>query len=96
MLCGRKHRHIGTDFRDQCDGGHNVSGKAGDSYMGNVWGCGYPTERKDGRVFGLEVTFVGADGSLTGYAGGLDTKARLLAGEGVPIAENPPRIRSDM
>ena len=39
---------------------------------------------------------VGADGSLTGYAGGLDTKARLLAGEGVPIAENPPRIRSDM
>ena len=39
---------------------------------------------------------VGADGSLTGYAGGLDTKARLLAGEGVPIAENPPRIRPDM
>ena len=39
---------------------------------------------------------VGADGSLTGYAGGLDTKARLLAGEGVPIADNPPRIRSDM
>lgn len=39
---------------------------------------------------------VGADGSLTGYAGGLDTKARLLAVEGVPIAENPPRIRSDM
>ena len=39
---------------------------------------------------------VGADGSLTGYAGGLDTKARLLAGEGVPLADNPPRIRSDM
>lgn len=39
---------------------------------------------------------VGADGSLTGYAGGLDTKARLLAVEGIPIAENPPRIRSDM
>lgn len=39
---------------------------------------------------------VGADGSLTGYAGGLDTKARLLAGEGVPIADNPPRLRSDM
>lgn len=39
---------------------------------------------------------VGADGSLTGYAGGLDTKARLLAVEGVPIADNPPRIRSDM
>ena len=31
MLCGRKHRHIRTDFRDQCDSGHNVSGKAGDS-----------------------------------------------------------------
>lgn len=30
---------------------------------------------------------VGADGSLTGYAGGLDTKARLLAVEGIPIAE---------
>ena len=39
---------------------------------------------------------VGADGSLTGYAGGLDTKARLLAGEGVPIAENPLRLRPDM
>lgn len=39
---------------------------------------------------------VGADGSLTGYAGGLDTKARLLAGEGVPIADNPPRLRPDM
>lgn len=39
---------------------------------------------------------VGADGSLTGYAGGLDTKACLLAGEGVPIADNPPRIRPDM
>lgn len=39
---------------------------------------------------------VGADGSLTGYAGRLDTKARLLAGEGVPIVENPPRLRSDM
>lgn len=39
---------------------------------------------------------VGADGSLTGYAGGLDTKARLLAVEGIPIADNPPRIRSDM
>ena len=44
-----------------------ISGKAGDSYMGNVWGCGYPTERKDGRVFGLEVTFVGADGSREAY-----------------------------
>ena len=31
MLCGRKHRHICTDFRDQCDSGHNVSGKTGDS-----------------------------------------------------------------
>lgn len=39
---------------------------------------------------------VGADGSLTGYAGGLDTKARLLAGEGIPIAENPLRLRPDM
>ena len=39
---------------------------------------------------------VGADGSLTGYAGGLDTKARLLAVEGIPIAESPPRLRSDM
>ena len=39
---------------------------------------------------------VGADGNLTGYAGGLDTKARLLAGEGVPIADNPPRLRPDM
>ena len=39
---------------------------------------------------------VGADGSLTGYAGGLATKARLLAGEGVPIVDNPLRIRSDM
>ena len=44
-----------------------ISGKAGDSYMGNVWGCGYPTERKDGRVFGLEVAFVGADGSREAY-----------------------------
>ena len=35
---------------------------------------------------------VGADGSLTG----LDTKARLLAGEGVPIAESPWRLRPDM
>ena len=39
---------------------------------------------------------VGADGSLTGYAGGLDTKARLLAVEGIPIAESPWRLRSDM
>ena len=39
---------------------------------------------------------VGADGRLTGYAGGLDTKARLLAGEGVPIADNPLRLRPDM
>ena len=39
---------------------------------------------------------VGADGSLTGYAGGLDTKARLLAVEGIPIAENPWRLRPDM
>ena len=39
---------------------------------------------------------VGADGSLTGYAGGLDTKARLLAVEGIPIAENPLRLRLDM
>ena len=31
MLCGREHRHIRTDFRDQCNCGHNVSGKAGDS-----------------------------------------------------------------
>ena len=39
---------------------------------------------------------VGADGSLTGYAGGLDTKARLLAVEGIPIAESPWRLRPDM
>ena len=30
---------------------------------------------------------VGADGSLTGYAGGLDVKTRLLALEGVPISQ---------
>lgn len=39
---------------------------------------------------------VGADGSLTGYAGGLDTKARLLAVEGIPTAESPWRLRPDM
>lgn len=39
---------------------------------------------------------VGADGSLTGYAGGLDTKARLLAVEGIQIAESPWRLRPDM
>ena len=31
MFCGRKHRHIRTDFRDQCDGGHHIPRKAGDS-----------------------------------------------------------------
>ena len=28
---------------------------------------------------------VGADGSLTGFAGGLEKKRKLLAGEGVPL-----------
>lgn len=33
---------------------------------------------------------VGADGSLTGYAGGLDRKARLLALEGVALGRSRP------
>ena len=34
---------------------------------------------------------VGTDGSLTGYAGGLERKARLLAHEGVDMARCPRR-----
>ena len=30
MFCRRKHRHIRTDFREQRNGGHNISGKTGD------------------------------------------------------------------
>lgn len=35
---------------------------------------------------------VGADGSLTGYAGGLDKKARLLSLEGIKIKKQPAII----
>ena len=31
MFCGRKHRHIRADFRNQCDGSHHIPRKAGDS-----------------------------------------------------------------
>jgi methylated-DNA-[protein]-cysteine S-methyltransferase len=34
---------------------------------------------------------VGTDGSLTGYAGGIDRKARLLEHEGVDMARGPLR-----
>src|ERR671912_2638744 len=31
---------------------------------------------------------VGSNGSLTGFAGGIDMKRKLLAGEGVPLGKN--------
>lgn len=40
-----------------------INGKAGDVYMGNVWGTGHPVAEKDNRAFGLEVEFEAADGT---------------------------------
>lgn len=45
----------------------NIRGKAGDVYMGNVWGTGFPAALKDSRTHGLEVEFVAADGSKESY-----------------------------
>lgn len=44
-----------------------ISGKAGDTYTGNLWGCGNPVSEKDSRVCGLEVEFVLNDGTLETY-----------------------------
>ncbi len=39
--------------------------------------------RRNELIRAREVRVIGADGSLTGYAGGLETKRRLLALEGI-------------
>ena len=38
---------------------------------------------------GAELRVIGADGTLTGYAGGLARKATLLRLEGVPTEDDP-------
>lgn len=54
--------------------GHSHAGRAvGRSNGKNPWAIIIPCHR-----------VIGTTGSLTGYAGGLETKARLLIGEGVP------------
>ena len=44
-----------------------ISGKTGDTYTGNLWGCGDSVSEKDNRVCGLEVEFVLNDGTLETY-----------------------------
>lgn len=45
----------------------NISGKAGDVYMGNLWCTGYPVTEKDSRACGLEVEFTSTDGTKEAY-----------------------------
>ncbi|MCI6996144.1 MAG: DNRLRE domain-containing protein, partial [Eubacterium sp.] len=44
-----------------------ISGKKGDTYTGNLWGCGDPASAKDNRTFGLEVEFILNDGTSETY-----------------------------
>ena len=44
----------------------DLSGKAGDTYMVNAWGCGTAlpeTDNDTARRFGVEVVFFGTDGT---------------------------------
>ena len=40
-----------------------VGGSKDDGYVVNLWGAGNPVKIKDSRTFGVEVVFVGSDGT---------------------------------